>query len=169
MASLSSSPASVSYLAYDTAHEEDNANNNSIVTKKYSRSHRYPSSVSKSVADTDNGPITLAEFVDALPRILHRQKEEDRAHEFSKERIKQDGIAASSSSSSSSTSRGTDDDPVNVLFRRLDLSLGEWKKYALFDPMKNYTRNLIATDDETYTLLLLCWNPSKESPIHDHP
>ncbi|KAL7430777.1 hypothetical protein ACHAXH_001681 [Discostella pseudostelligera] len=35
--------------------------------------------------------------------------------------------------------------------------------------MKNYTRNLIATDDETFTLLLLCWNPSKESPIHDHP
>jgi hypothetical protein len=28
---------------------------------------------------------------------------------------------------------------------------------------------LIATDDETFTLLLLCWNPSKESPIHDHP
>lgn len=35
--------------------------------------------------------------------------------------------------------------------------------------MKNYTRNLIATDHESFTLLLLCWNPMKESPIHDHP
>ncbi|KAL7535306.1 hypothetical protein ACHAXR_008454 [Thalassiosira sp. AJA248-18] len=35
--------------------------------------------------------------------------------------------------------------------------------------MKNYTRNLIATDNETFTLLLLCWNPGKCSPIHDHP
>jgi cysteine dioxygenase len=37
------------------------------------------------------------------------------------------------------------------------------------DPTKPYTRNLIATDDQTFTLLLLCWNPEKESPIHDHP
>jgi cysteine dioxygenase len=29
-------------------------------------------------------------------------------------------------------------------------------------------RNLIACDD-TFTLMLLCWNPGKESPIHDHP
>ncbi len=55
------------------------------------------------------------------------------------------------------------------LISRLDLSLNEWKKYALFEPMKNYTRNLIATDNATFTLLLLCWNPDKESPIHDHP
>jgi hypothetical protein len=30
-------------------------------------------------------------------------------------------------------------------------------------------RNLIATDDESFTLMLLCWTPGKESPIHDHP
>lgn len=52
---------------------------------------------------------------------------------------------------------------------RLDLGLDDWKKYALFEHMKNYTRNLIATDNATFTLLLLCWNPDKESPIHDHP
>lgn len=45
----------------------------------------------------------------------------------------------------------------------------EWQKYALFDQAKPYTRNLIATDGTTYTLLLLCWNPGQESPIHDHP
>lgn len=38
------------------------------------------------------------------------------------------------------------------------------------DEMKNYTRNLICTDNKTFTLLLLVWNPSKpHSPIHDHP
>ena len=34
---------------------------------------------------------------------------------------------------------------------------------------KNYTRNLVATDYKTYTLMLLCWTPGRESPIHDHP
>jgi cysteine dioxygenase len=66
------------------------------------------------------------------------------------------------------TIRGTDADAVNQLFGRLDLDKKEWTKYAMFDPSKNYTRNLIATDDETFTLLLLCWNAGKESPIHDH-
>ena len=45
----------------------------------------------------------------------------------------------------------------------------EWQRFAHFDPHKNYTRNLIATDHKTYTVLLLCWNPQRESPIHDHP
>jgi len=61
------------------------------------------------------------------------------------------------------------DDPVATLFRRLDLPPEAWYKYALFDDDKPYTRNLISTDNETYTLLLLCWNPQNESPIHDHP
>ena len=137
---LSSSPASVSYLAYDTAQEDEEGI--PTTTTGAARS-AYPISKSANSA----GPIALAEFVDALPRILHSQNNEQGA----------------------CLRRGTDDDPVNLLFRRLDLSREEWRKYALFDPMKNYTRNLIATDDETFTLLLLCWNPSKESPIHDHP
>jgi len=53
--------------------------------------------------------------------------------------------------------------------RQVVLSEEDWKRYALFDPTKNYTRNLISTDDSTYTLIMLCWNPGKESPIHDHP
>jgi cysteine dioxygenase len=28
---------------------------------------------------------------------------------------------------------------------------------------------LIATDGATFSLMLLCWNPGKFSPIHDHP
>lgn len=64
---------------------------------------------------------------------------------------------------------GAPDDPISLLFRQTSLSPKEWRKYALFDDSRPYTRNLIATDNEQYTLLLLCWNPLHESPIHDHP
>lgn len=43
------------------------------------------------------------------------------------------------------------------------------ERFALVDPSRNYTRNLISTDHETYALILLVWNPGKCSPIHDHP
>jgi cysteine dioxygenase len=36
-------------------------------------------------------------------------------------------------------------------------------------PLPLYTRNLIATDGLSYSLLLLCWNPYGYSPIHNHP
>lgn len=64
---------------------------------------------------------------------------------------------------------GEFEDPVARLFRQTDLPSHTWQKYALFDKNKQYTRNLISTDNKTYTLLLLCWNPGQESPIHDHP
>jgi len=53
--------------------------------------------------------------------------------------------------------------------RNLQLNQNDWAPYAHFDPERLYTRNLIATDDASYTLLLLCWNPACESKIHDHP
>jgi cysteine dioxygenase len=53
--------------------------------------------------------------------------------------------------------------------RNYDASNNEWRKFAFFDDDKLYTRNLVATDNETFTLLILCWNPHKSSPIHDHP
>jgi len=61
------------------------------------------------------------------------------------------------------------DDPVSRLFRRLHITKDEISRHAFIEQNKNYTRNLISTDHETYTLLLLCWNPTKVSPIHDHP
>lgn len=57
----------------------------------------------------------------------------------------------------------------HVLYSRLTISQEELKPYCFIDANKNYTRNLIATDDETFTLLILCWNSGKYSPIHDHP
>lgn len=53
--------------------------------------------------------------------------------------------------------------------RRLVLESADVAPYAFWDPDKLYTRNLVATDSKNYTILLLCWNPGKESPIHDHP
>lgn len=99
--------------------------------------------------------ISLQEFIDALPPILRHQKQNERSSLQGRMQVE--------------TARGTHADPINQLFSRLDLSKGEWKEYALSDPMKNYTRNLVATDNETFTLLLLCWHPNKTSPIHDHP
>jgi cysteine dioxygenase len=57
---------------------------------------------------------------------------------------------------------------LTSLLGDLDLSLGELSRYAHFCSSKKYTRNLIASD-ANFTLMLLCWTPGKESPIHDHP
>jgi cysteine dioxygenase len=43
----------------------------------------------------------------------------------------------------------------------------EWKMFEFYDKFR-YTRNLIATDGKTFTLMLLCWNNGQQSPIHDH-
>lgn len=45
----------------------------------------------------------------------------------------------------------------------------EVRPYCFHDPSKPYTRNLIATDHTSYTLLALCWSVGQCSPIHDHP
>lgn len=115
-----------------------------------------PSRRASFTSDSDSSPITLNQLIKKLPQLLHSQNSKLQQMTM-KERMHFDH-----------TIRGTDADAVNQLFGRLDLTQEEWKKYALFDTSKNYTRNLIATDDETFTLLLLCWNSGRESPIHDH-
>jgi cysteine dioxygenase len=44
----------------------------------------------------------------------------------------------------------------------------EWKEYALSDPSRNYTRNLVDKGNGKSNLLILVWNPGQGSPIHDH-
>jgi cysteine dioxygenase len=51
----------------------------------------------------------------------------------------------------------------------MQLDDSEFSQYAHFDNARGYTRNLIGTDYQSYTLLLLCWTPGQSSPIHDHP
>ena len=59
-------------------------------------------------------------------------------------------------------------DAVYSLMAAYDSSLNEWQRFAFWDESKRYTRNLIATDYSTFTLMLLCWNARQGSPVHDH-
>ena len=64
-----------------------------------------------------------------------------------------------------------DDKRRNIfdLLYRTNFSTDEVNKYTFWDGEKPYTRNLIHTDGENYTLLMLCWNGGRESSIHNHP
>lgn len=42
----------------------------------------------------------------------------------------------------------------------------DWREFALFCPHK-YARNLLEFNDN-FELILLCWLPGQESPIHNH-
>lgn len=44
----------------------------------------------------------------------------------------------------------------------------DWSKYALSDPSRAYTRNLVDNCNGKSNLLILVWSPGKSSPIHDH-
>ncbi|CAF0871437.1 unnamed protein product [Didymodactylos carnosus] len=61
-----------------------------------------------------------------------------------------------------------DHDKIELLIKNYDASLNEWKRYQYWNPKEEYTRNLIATDNKHFTLMLLCWNPKMGSPIHNH-
>ncbi|XP_061180546.1 cysteine dioxygenase type 1-like [Saccostrea echinata] len=43
----------------------------------------------------------------------------------------------------------------------------DWKKFAIFD-LHRYTRNLVDTGNGKFNLMVLCWNTSQGSSIHDH-
>lgn len=79
-----------------------------------------------------------------------------------------DNIGAVLSNSSAEELLGKKDCVIKLL-ENAHLPEAEWSKYAMFSRSLPYTRNMIATDGKTYTLLLLCWNPNIESKIHDHP
>jgi cysteine dioxygenase len=57
---------------------------------------------------------------------------------------------------------------IESALRNYKATCGDWRRYRYVDERKRYTRNLIATDNKTFALMLLCWNPSQDSPIHDH-
>ena len=42
----------------------------------------------------------------------------------------------------------------------------DWREFALFCPHK-YARNLVEFNDN-FELIILCWLPGQESPIHNH-
>eukprot|EP00298_Acanthocystis_sp_HF-20_P002280 c12707_g1_i1.p1 GENE.c12707_g1_i1~~c12707_g1_i1.p1 ORF type:complete len:196 (+),score=55.38 c12707_g1_i1:100-687(+) len=60
------------------------------------------------------------------------------------------------------------DAKIEALMKSFDPTLDEtWKAFAFVDENVRYTRNLVASGAD-YDLILLVWNPKKESPIHDH-
>ena len=65
-----------------------------------------------------------------------------------------------------------DNDLVNVEYvKKLMLNYKsnpkDWRQYAKYDPHK-YTRNLIDEGNGKFNILLLCWDESQASSIHDH-
>jgi cysteine dioxygenase len=55
---------------------------------------------------------------------------------------------------------------LRALFDRLALRSGDLAAFQLFDT-KCYRRNRIRRT-EAYEMLLICWAPGQESPVHDH-
>jgi cysteine dioxygenase len=55
------------------------------------------------------------------------------------------------------------------VFNIANLTPESIQKFIFWNNSKPYTRNRIKTDNINYDLLILCWNPGKESKIHDHP
>lgn len=60
-------------------------------------------------------------------------------------------------------------DALMSLFERIELPPSAISKYAKWDDSVPYTRNRISTDGKNYELLMLCWNPKRESKVHNHP
>lgn len=95
---------------------------------------------SRDISDDVGSDVSLNEFIHQLPKVLSEFEDDLKAQN------------------------------VMSLFRRLKLEQKDWRQFVRFPDMsKNYTRNLVATDGKTFTLLMLYWNPNKVSPIHDHP
>jgi len=63
-------------------------------------------------------------------------------------------------------SSGIDSDDVDVkdlvnLMRSYSSDESHWKEYALGDPSRNYTRNLVDEGNGKANLLILVWSPGK--------
>ncbi|OJJ50299.1 hypothetical protein ASPZODRAFT_128920 [Penicilliopsis zonata CBS 506.65] len=65
---------------------------------------------------------------------------------------------------------GIEEDPAHLisLMNRYSSDATEWMRYFHNDLSRGYTRNSIANINGRANLLLLVWNPSKGSPVHDH-
>ncbi|KMU79559.1 cysteine dioxygenase type 1 [Coccidioides immitis RMSCC 3703] len=63
-----------------------------------------------------------------------------------------------------------DVDPMDIqrLMEGYTSNHSEWLHYALGDPSRAYTRNLVDEGNGKSNLLILVWSPGRSSPIHDH-
>jgi cysteine dioxygenase len=58
-------------------------------------------------------------------------------------------------------------DYVKALLSSYKSTPKDWKKFAKFDQHR-YTRNLVDEGNGKFNLMVLCWNESQGSSIHDH-
>ncbi|MCJ1401179.1 Cysteine dioxygenase [Xylographa trunciseda] len=70
--------------------------------------------------------------------------------------------------SSGINSADVDPDDLQRLMKAYNSERKEWAPYALGDPSRSYTRNLVDKGNGKSNLLILVWTPGKGSPIHDH-
>jgi len=114
-------------------------------------------------ANKDEKSLSLAEFLQVLPSVIRLMEES----ESSSRNTTSPPTAATTTSTNQAAAKS---DAIGNLFQCIDWNNKSILQPFLYqEPSKNYTRNLISTDNQTYTLLALCWNPGKYSPIHDHP
>lgn len=58
---------------------------------------------------------------------------------------------------------------IECLLKNFQMSPEDIKRYGHCNANFPYTRNLICSDGQHFSLLLLCWNPGMESKVHNHP
>lgn len=112
--------------------------------------------------------LNLEEFVDSIPLVIEENNKNNSNSNNSPLNNDNENDNDNENFDKEDTT-GSSKDPIAETFNRLDLTNDEIDRYCFIEPNKKYTRNLIATDNHTFTLLLLCWNPHSFSLIHDHP
>lgn len=60
---------------------------------------------------------------------------------------------------------------LNLLrfYESMENKENQWNKFAIRDKSVNYTRNMVTDIGNHSKLLVLVWEPGKQSTIHDHP
>jgi len=124
-----------------------------------------PSTASRRVA----APMGLAQLVETLERELRRHPELAIKHKLKLQQLLEYDESSQRIYSRYCRCRQLTHLEWTVMHRDFPVNMEELQRFAHFDTSRNYTRNLISTDNETYALLLLCWNPGKYSLVHDHP
>lgn len=101
--------------------------------------------------------LSLEDFLARLPDAIDQEESVRRNETSTKQNVENPDNGS------------TEEGPIAKLMKKVILDPEDIELYAHFDSSKHYTRNLVATDDKSYTLLLLCWNPGQSSMIHNHP
>ncbi|KAI9931865.1 hypothetical protein ASPWEDRAFT_37234 [Aspergillus wentii DTO 134E9] len=77
-------------------------------------------------------------------------------------------LSAALGPSSGLDSADVDPNDIQRLMEKYVSNSDEWSQFALGDPSRTYTRNLIDEGNGKSNLLILVWSPGKGSAIHDH-